>query len=62
PVVSDFDLSFETFPLAGRSQMLSYTAEPGFALAVRPPRLLARWAATSDDFGAGRLDCYLVRG
>jgi MmyB-like transcription regulator ligand binding domain len=50
-VVSDLDLAFETVPLAGRSQMLfTYTAEPGFALAVRPSRLLARWAANTDGF------------
>jgi len=50
-VVSDLDLAFETLPLARRSQMLfTYTAEPGFALAVRPPHLLARWAANTDGF------------
>jgi hypothetical protein len=50
-VVSDLDLAFETVPLAGRSQMLfTYTAEPGFALTVRPSRLLARWAANTDGF------------
>jgi hypothetical protein len=51
PVVSDLDLSL-TFPLAGRSQSDAphLHRRAWIALAVRPPRLLARRAPTADGF------------
>ena len=50
PVVGDLELAFETFPLAadpGQS-LLTYTAEPG-SPSQDALRLLASWAATTDD-------------
>jgi hypothetical protein len=43
----------ETFPSAGRSQpdAPQLHRQVWVALAVRPPRLLARWAVTTDGFG-----------
>ena len=50
PVVGDLELAFESFPLAadpGQS-LLTYTAEPG-SPSQDALRLLASWAATTDD-------------
>jgi hypothetical protein len=49
-VVGDLELAFESFPLAadpGQS-LLTYTAEPG-SPSEHALRLLASWAATTDD-------------
>jgi transcriptional regulator with XRE-family HTH domain len=50
PVVGDLELAFESFPLAadpGQS-LLTYTAKPG-SPSQDALRLLASWAATTDD-------------
>ena len=39
-----------TWPADLSQRLLAYTAEPG-SPRERPPRLLARWAATTDGFG-----------
>src|SRR4051794_2061824 len=53
PVVGDLDLPFESFPLpADPSQsILTYTAEPG-SPTHDALRLLASWAATTEDRGS----------
>ncbi|HEV8423664.1 MAG TPA: helix-turn-helix transcriptional regulator, partial [Actinomycetes bacterium] len=50
PVVGDLELAFESFPLAAdpSQNLLTYTAEPG-SPSQHALRLLASWAATSDD-------------
>jgi hypothetical protein len=50
PVVGDLELAFESFPLAADSSqsLLTYTAEPG-SPSQHALRLLASWAATTDD-------------
>jgi transcriptional regulator with XRE-family HTH domain len=50
PVVGDLELAFESFPLAAdpSQSLLTYTAEPG-SPSQNALRLLASWAATTDD-------------
>ena len=50
PVVGDMELAFESFPLAAdpSQSLLTYTAEPG-SRSQDALRLLASWAATTDD-------------
>jgi len=50
PVVGDLELAFESFPLAAdpSQSLLTYTAEPG-SPSQDAIRLLASWAATTDD-------------
>jgi transcriptional regulator with XRE-family HTH domain len=50
PVVGDLELAFESFPLAAdpSQSLLTYTAEPG-SPSQDALRLLASWAATTDD-------------
>jgi hypothetical protein len=50
PVVGDLELAFESFPLAAdpSQSLLTYTAEPG-SPSQHALRLLASWAATTDD-------------
>jgi len=52
PVVGDLELAFESFPLAAdpSQSLLTYTAEPG-SPSQDALRLLASWAATTDDVG-----------
>jgi hypothetical protein len=52
PVVGDLELAFESFPLAAdpSQNLLTYTAEPG-SPSQDALRLLASWAATTDDIG-----------
>jgi hypothetical protein len=52
PVVGDLELAFESFPLATdpSQSLLTYTAEPG-SPSQDALRLLASWAATTDDIG-----------
>jgi hypothetical protein len=50
PVVGELELAFESFPLAAdpSQSLLTYTAEPG-SPSQHALRLLASWAATTDD-------------
>jgi hypothetical protein len=50
PVVGDLELAFESFPLVADpgQNLLTYTAEPG-SPSQDDLRLLASWAATTDD-------------
>jgi len=50
PVVGDLELAFESFPLAAdpSQSLLTYTAEPG-SPSQDALRLLASWAATTDQ-------------
>jgi hypothetical protein len=52
PVVGDLELAFESFPLAAdpSQSLLAYTAEPG-SPSQHALRLLASWAATTDNIG-----------
>jgi transcriptional regulator with XRE-family HTH domain len=52
PVVGDLELAFESFPLAADPSqgLLTYTAEPS-SPSQDALRLLASWAATTDDIG-----------
>jgi hypothetical protein len=52
PVVGDLELAFESFPLAAdpSQSLLTYTAEPE-SPSQHALRLLASWAATTDDIG-----------
>jgi transcriptional regulator with XRE-family HTH domain len=52
PVVGDLELAFESFPLAAdpSQSLLTYTAEPG-SPSQHALRLLASWAATTDNIG-----------
>jgi hypothetical protein len=52
PVVGDLELAFESFPLAAdpSQSLLTYTAEPG-SPSQHTLRLLASWAATTDNIG-----------
>jgi hypothetical protein len=52
PVVGGLELAFESFPLAADpgQGLLTYTAEPG-SPSQDALRLLASWAATTDDIG-----------
>jgi len=50
PIVGDLELPFESFPLAAdpSQSLLTYTAEPG-SPSQDALRLLASWAATTDQ-------------
>ena len=51
PVIGDLDLSLESFPLAGRSQPEApHLHRRAWSPSQYAPRLLARWAATTDGF------------